>query len=224
MTAPAQQEQAALEQLVSALAYAQSAQVVIAALGAFPGVSKAGLELLLTIPQVRGLMRLQPEAGAYAVVVRMHEHNVIRRAAYLATASRRLSTAAQLGPDEQARAVTVERGYLQRHLAADAGRMIAARQVAATARQLARRARREPVGFTWNGLVGWYAVMDGDTSAECRRANGRNFDPTQIPPIGLPGTVHPHCRCKPGPPFPSSDGGAKGPYRVEDVRVPLRHG
>lgn len=221
MTAPAEAEQAALERLVSALAYAQSAQVVIAALEAFPDVSPLGVKLLLTIPQVRGLMRLNPEAGAHILVGRMHQHNLIRRAAYLATASRRLTSAARLGPEAQLRAVTVERGYLQRHLAADAGRMIAARTVAATARQLEKRARRDPVGFTWNGLLGWYAVMDERTSAECRKANGRNFDPTNIPPIGLPGTVHPHCRCKPGPPFPGSDGGAKGYYRVEDIRVPL---
>lgn len=221
MTAPAQTEQQALERLISALAYATSAQVVAQALSAFPDVAAEGIKLLMTIPQVRGLMRLAPEGGAHAAVHAMYRQNLIRRAAYLAVAARRMSTAARLGPAERDRALDAERRYLTLHLAADAGRTIAAQRVAATARQVSRAAKR--VSQPWSGLLGWYAVMDERTSAECRRANGRNFDPTKIPPIGLPGTVHPHCRCKPGPPFPSSDGGSRGYYRVEDIkRAPLR--
>lgn len=218
MTAPAQQEREALDQLIRALAYAQSAKVVVDALGGVPDVSAAGIRLLMTIPQIRGLMRLHPEAGATAITHRMYEQNMVRRASYLAAASRRMTSAARMGPEAQARAVAVERRYLEQHLAADAGRMAAARAVGATARQIVKKARRDPVGSTWNGLLGWYAVMDDDTSAECRKAHGRNFDPTRIPPIGLPGTVHPRCRCRPGPPFPSSDGGAKGYERVESLR------
>lgn len=214
MTAPDDR----MQQLISALAYAQSAQVMMDALSAMPDVAAEGIKLLFTIPQVRALVRIHPQAGAHAVVQATYRLNLMRRAAYLTAAAHRMSTAAQRGPTDQARALVVERRYLQQHLAADAGRMASARVVAATARQLYKRAQRGEAGFTWNGLLGWYAVMDEQTSAECRKANGRNFDPTQIPPIGLPGTVHPHCRCRPGPPFPGSEGGALGYYRVEDIR------
>lgn len=200
MTAP-DADEPSVQQLISALAYAQSAQVVMDALVALPDMSAEGVRLLFLIPQVRALVRVHPHAGAHVITHRMHQHNLIRRAAYLAAAGYRMSTAARLGPSAQARAMAVERQWLQQHLAADAGRVVAADQVAATARQLAKRAQREP-GFTWNGLLGWYATMDDRTSAECKKANGRNFDPVRIPPIGLPGTVHPHCRCRPGPPFP----------------------
>jgi hypothetical protein len=49
------------------------------------------------------------------------------------------------------------------------------------------------------GLLGWYSRNDDRTSAECLAAHGKNFDPNVIPPIGYPGSVHPHCRCRPGP-------------------------
>jgi hypothetical protein len=49
-----------------------------------------------------------------------------------------------------------------------------------------------------HGLVlGWRAVMDARTSAECRRADGKNFSVASRPLIGWPGSVHPHCRCRP---------------------------
>lgn len=47
-------------------------------------------------------------------------------------------------------------------------------------------------------LLGWYAVKDRRTSPECRAADGKNFRADQMPLIGYPGAVHPHCRCRPG--------------------------
>jgi len=52
-------------------------------------------------------------------------------------------------------------------------------------------------------LVGWYAHYDTKTSPACRIANGNNFDAMVGTVIGYPGSVHPHCRCKVGPPFPN---------------------
>lgn len=51
-------------------------------------------------------------------------------------------------------------------------------------------------------LLGWLAVMDSRTSAECRAASGRNFRASVMPSIGYPGAVHPHCRCMPVAPWP----------------------
>lgn len=52
----------------------------------------------------------------------------------------------------------------------------------------------------WGDLLSWRAVLDGRTTAECRAAHGKNFRITSPPMIGLPGLVHPLCRCVAGPP------------------------
>lgn len=214
MTAPGpvEQERTALNQLITTLAYAQSAEVVWSALTVFPGVIPEGIRLLFTIPQVRGLLRIHPHAGAHQAVQAMYQLNLTRRASYLAQAARRVSTAAQRGPSEVLSALDKERRYLTQHLAADAGRTMAARAVAAQARSQARQAKND--SSTWNGLLGWYTTLDTRTSPECRRANGRNFDPTHVPAIGFPGTVHPECRCRMGPPHPAGK-------RVEKLRPDL---
>lgn len=199
MTTPVEQERSDLEQLVTALAYAQSAKVVQDALALLPGVVLDAVRLLFTIPQLQGALRLAPTTGAHAAVQATYRRNLVRRASYLAQAARRVSTSLLRGRDAALSALDAERRYLEQHLRADAQRTVAANQVAAQARTLAREAKRD--GSTWNGLLGWHAVMDERTSAECRRANGRNFDPTRLPLIGYPGSVHPECRCRPGPPF-----------------------
>ena len=56
--------------------------------------------------------------------------------------------------------------------------------------------------MTYGLLLGWHTVIDKRTSAECYWANGQNFHADQMPAIGYPGAVHPHCRCYPGAPFP----------------------
>lgn len=219
---PVEQEQQALQVLVTTLAYAQGIDAVVDALEAFPGITTAGVQLLLQIPQVRGLVRLSPRPGAHAAVQAIHRTNLMRRAAYLVQAGRRLSTAARLDTSAIARALVTERRYLQQHLQISAQRETVAAQVAATARQMARTVPN------WDGLLGWYAVIDPITSRECRTAHGSNFDPTHVPAIGFPGAVHGNCRCKAGPPFLGTD------RRVERVapdhepkkhaarRVPLR--
>lgn len=49
-------------------------------------------------------------------------------------------------------------------------------------------------------LLGWYRDAASDSEAECIAADGANFYADRPPLIGLPGAVHPHCRCRPGPP------------------------
>jgi hypothetical protein len=53
----------------------------------------------------------------------------------------------------------------------------------------------------YGGILGWHAEMDARTSAECRRANGKNFLAAYAPLIGYPGAVHPRCRCYPVRPY-----------------------
>jgi len=53
-------------------------------------------------------------------------------------------------------------------------------------------------------LLGWHSVNDRRTSPECRAANRHNFRADDMPLIGFPGAVHPHCRCWPGAPFPGA--------------------
>jgi hypothetical protein len=210
MTTPVEQERSNLNALVQALAYTQGAEAVTEALLGFTEVTPDGVRLLFTISQIRGLVRLAPRPGAHAAVQATHRLNLMRRAGYLVMAARRVTGAARRGPEQAARALVVERRYLRQHLDAMAQREVVADQVAATARQQ-RRVVPQETGLVWNGLLGWYAVNDEVTSAECKRAHGRNFDPTQVPSIGFPGAVHPNCRCKPGPPF-------KTDRRVESVR------
>lgn len=196
MTSPTEQERTALEDLIVALAYAQSAQRIADALAAFPDVIEGAVKVLLEIGPVRSLLRLNPNTGSSAPVQAMHRQNLMRRAAYLVSAARRLTTAVRGRTLPEA--ISAEKRYLQAHLAAVSGRVRAATAVADTARH-------------HEGVIGWWATLDSQTSPDCRKAHGRNFDPTRIPAIGYPGTVHPECRCKPGPPHASG-------LRVEDVR------
>lgn len=53
-------------------------------------------------------------------------------------------------------------------------------------------------------VLGWDAVIDGDTTSECRDANGKNFRVDVPPEIGYPGLVHFRCRCVPVPPHPNA--------------------
>jgi len=213
MTAPAVQEQQDLAELIQSLAYAQGPETVMVVLGKFAGVAEEAVELLFSIPQVRGLVRLSPRAGAHAATHAVYRLNVMRRASYLVQASRRLTTAKRGGQEALSRALVVERRWLQAHLAAQAQRQTVGDQVAAVARRQERQAKKDQTD--WNGLLGWYAVNDERTSSECRKADGRNFDPKQVPLIGFPGSVHVHCRCKPGPPLATN-------LRVESVKPERR--
>lgn len=106
------------------------------------------------------------------------------RAAFLLNSSRRIEDAWAKGtpPAEQAKR---EIRYWALHHQAAANRLERAREVDVASQAFGR-------------LLGWYAVDDDRTSVECRRADGNNFRADQRPMIGWPGTVHPHCRCRPG--------------------------
>lgn len=113
------------------------------------------------------------------------------RAWYIVNAVRRLEQAEATGDLDAAE--RREGTYFAWHLRAMRNRIDRAQQVDRAAKRLARK-----------GLLGWKAMMDGRTTAECRAANGKNFRVDREPMIGWPGAVHPHCRCIPVAPFPGS--------------------
>lgn len=124
---------------------------------------------------------LAPAAGSAVGITAAA--NMRYRAAFIKNALRRIAAA----PDVKI-ALKRELGFFVAHV--DAGKR--------------RKVMGKRVDFArgkYGDLLGWYAKMDKRTSAECRAANGRNFEALVPPVIGYPGSVHPHCRCVPGPPF-----------------------
>lgn len=133
--------------------------------------------------------------------------NAIRRAAYLVMAGRRLAPAlASRDEGRIAQAKNVENRYREAHERAERLRNEAAYRVVDEIGDKAPDRKGEI-------LLGWYATLDSRTSADCRWANGRNFNALVPPVIGLPGTVHISCRCRPGPPH-------KTRKRVERGTIP----
>jgi hypothetical protein len=122
--------------------------------------------------------------------------NTARRAQYVVAAAKRVLGAAR---DARAKgesvkdafrdALATERRYYLMHLAAMKNRANAA-------------AETDKAAAKYGNLLGWKAKMDDRTSAECRIANGQNYYASSIPDIGIPGAVHPSCRCKPVRPWP----------------------
>ncbi len=124
---------------------------------------------------------------------REHRQAHVWRAIYILGAAQRLSVAADIDHAE-----TVETHYFALQVAAELRRQRAAALVDITARLLGDRVEEQPDERV--PLLGWRAVVDDKTTPECRWANGKNFRADRIPMIGLPGAVHPRCRCTSGPP------------------------
>jgi SPP1 gp7 family putative phage head morphogenesis protein len=110
--------------------------------------------------------------------------NARYRVAFILNSARRMAMG---GPDQVSR----EKAYWAAHRQAAKRRVDAAVEVD---NMLARHG--------YQGMLGWHAKMDARTSAECRAAHGRNFHVLEPPVIGYPGSVHPNCRCAPGPVWP----------------------
>ncbi|HEY2090036.1 MAG TPA: hypothetical protein VGH54_28945 [Mycobacterium sp.] len=177
-------------------AYASSVALMLGALKARFALSHAAWQALGSVltqvtaspPPVTGVIGAASEQTA--------RQNAARRAQYVVAASKRV-----LGAAREARAkgepvtgairdqLAVERRYYSLHLAAMWGRASAA-------------GKTDMAALEHGNLLGWYAVLDGHTSAECRNADGMNYYASAIPDIGLPSAVHLHCRCEPGPAHP----------------------
>src|ERR1017187_8172860 len=124
--------------------------------------------------------------------------NLARRAQFVLSAGKRLA-----GDGRQGRAqgkpvgaalldgLARERRYYSMHTAAMWNRATAA-------------GKTDMEAAVHGDLLGWNAMDDAKTSAECRAADGKNYHASAMPVIGYPGSVHPHCRCYPGPAHPGA--------------------
>lgn len=212
---PPPQQQDGLDDAALALAMATllvtavSAAAVIAALrvrfalSAYAWQALGGVlgDVMQHPPAVTGVV-----GAASAQTSRM---NAARRAQYVLAASKRV-----VGAMREARsqgtpvlgalrdALATERRYYSMHKAAMWNRATAA-------------GKTDMEAAVHGDLLGWNAVLDARTSPECRAADGCNYRASRIPDIGLPGSVHPHCRCFPSAPHP---GGRLLPSRGASYR------
>lgn len=224
---PASTDDLMIAAIVAALLVGWSLSKLRTALLQAGGTSEQAVDFLLSQPGVRDMARQSGLPNTDRPITLQRRQNAFRKASYLLNAGRRLTIAWMLGtqPDwtghpthspgsglpwtgpgdgltgKQRMAVVWERekNHLAAHLYAQSNRNRAALGVA--------RAWRRQGGV---GLLGWKARLDRKTTADCREADGRNFDPARIPPMGYPGAVHPHCRCVPVKPYNTS-------LRVEDL-------
>lgn len=205
MTAPAPEPTAPVATSDSTDAALILAVAAILSSGAGAGVTLAALRRLLTglvsasaVRIVWSLVRATPPLGVYdqaadSAMRAEAQAEIQFRAAYVLNAAKRVDTElirySRTDPRQRiARVAAIERRFLAQHLQAIERR----RQVAAAADRAAR---------SYGARLGWHAVLDERTSIECRAAHGSNFEVGSRPLIGYPGAVHPHCRCRPGPPF-----------------------
>lgn len=116
------------------------------------------------------------------------------RAWYLVNAARRFHTAIRTRRKNQSVAAAIrnalprELRYMRQHLAAQQNRRRAATEV-------------DRLAAIYGDRLGWYTVRDGSTTADCRHAHRRDFLVSKPPRMGLPGSAHPHCRCRPVRPW-----------------------
>lgn len=200
--AAAQAQQDAALAVAIATALAMTAAVTVGGVLSLVVATTAWKQARMDARALRGalgvIMSMPPElAGisgpASATVARL---NLLRRAQFAVASTRRIM--AQLAQARStgvpftralADAVSTERRYFGQHMEAIWQRQKAASQA-------------DSAALSYGRLLGWHTVLDRHTSAECRAANGRNFYVEQMPLIGYPGGVHPHCRCYPGRPWP----------------------
>lgn len=169
---------------------------VTAVLSTDAGIAAAVIRALLELDGIGSVLSGHTVPPGLPDPVRAQaRHELTRRAAYLLSAARRLSVG--LADGQLGSALSTEQRYLAQHRDAVTRRAAAAQNVADATQKLRDQHPDEPAP-----MLGWYSIRDQRTTAECRAAHGHNFNPAKIPVIGFPGTVHPHCRCRPGPAHP----------------------
>jgi hypothetical protein len=196
---PSQQQQTAA---ADAAAVAVIATALVVALTPAAAIALVAARVKLSQVEHRAMhaafsvvMAMPPEQTGVAGSATIHvsRTNVIRRAQFALSSARRL-TADIREARSKGQSVNIalmaginrERRYFGQHRDAIWNRAQAAQQV-------------DMAAWAYGDLLGWNTVLDSHTSAECRAANGKNFYASSVPLIGYPGSVHPHCRCYPGP-------------------------
>jgi SPP1 gp7 family putative phage head morphogenesis protein len=184
--------------LIASIIAALSVALTAAALAtALAKIMKAAGIGYLALRAVCILMMSWPESpleGTGPAQRYMVRQNTLRRAQFMWSACKRVQAAVvdARSHGEPIRqtvrdALATERRYMTLHIHASTRRVTAATTV-------------DGASEAYGPLLSWNAVMDSRTTAECRAADGKSFYAATPPAIGYPGTVHPHCRCTPGPP------------------------
>jgi len=192
------QDAALATAIAELLLVAASAAVLIAALKLrftltselWQGIEGAATVAMQSPPPVTGVVG--------AASAQTSRQNLLRRAQFVLSAGKRLA-----GDIKQARAqgepvgralldgLARERKYYNLHTAAMWNRATAAGKV-------------DMAAMEHGPILGWLARLDQKTSAECRKASGKNFYASAMPVIGFPGSVHPSCRCEAVAPWPGA--------------------
>jgi hypothetical protein len=184
-----------------ALASAAAFMAYPTAIGVYSQLAAQFSRAGITGPVLRAIINIQMQypadsiEGVGSATRWAAQANIARRSAFFVAAARRvqagLAEARSRGEPASAalpRLAKLEFRYFRQHYEANQQRIIAASAV-------------DGAVFRWGPVLGWKAVNDSRTSAECKAADGKNFLASSPPAIGYPGTVHPHCRCYPVPPF-----------------------
>jgi SPP1 gp7 family putative phage head morphogenesis protein len=188
--------------VIAALAGYYTAKAITAALRApfkAAGISGAALSAVAALVSSWPHEPMEGTGPATRWAIRA---NLSRRAQFFIAAARRVQAAivsarSQDQPVMQAirDALTAEQKYMRQHVAASTQRIQAGSAV-------------DGMAATYGNLLGWRAHLDERTSPGCRRADGKSFYANRPPIIegapAYPGSVHPHCRCSPGPPRPGA--------------------
>jgi hypothetical protein len=120
------------------------------------------------------------------------------RAAYLVSASRRLTQAMT-----EARS-TGKTPIGQLRVAMESERRYLAQQFAANKARLNAAAHVDKAAQLHGPTLGWYLGQAEAHTPECVAAAGHNFSATRQPRIGWPGSVHGGCGCHAGAPIPGA--------------------
>lgn len=180
-----------------AVATIQAVQALLMPFGLAADTVKAAVRLALSVgpldinPTGMPGSVFQADGGQGKAARNTLENEVWFRSLYLLNAARRLEASRRNGKSLR-QAVRDERRFFDQHRDAQSRRAEFARLVDVAAQ-------------AFGDVLGWHAKDDNRTSAECKAANGKNFQAGQRPTIGYPGTVHPNCRCMPGAPFEGAD-------------------
>lgn len=178
------------------LVTATSAAVGIGALGAFLSAARIPRQAMLAALDL--VMSHPPgQTGFYGpATMAMERANLQRRAAFVVAAARRIGSDIVAAHSQGRPAATALAVSLKRE------RRFYAQHLIATWQRSQAGARTDSAAMTYGLLLGWHTVRDTRTSADCLAADGKNFYADHMPLIGYPGSVHPHCRCLPGAPYP----------------------
>lgn len=195
--APSQADQKRIGELAVALGAGSAATAAPLALAV---LLPLGIRRVIVLRLLTLVFSVSPSnvAGFGAAGRAAQRQAALYRAAYVLAAARRVEAArakAQATGGNQGdaidQAMSAEDQYYAQQRAAEQNRGKAA-------------ADTDFAAAMFGPTLRWVATLDERTSRECRVAHGGTYTAAAPPAIGLPGSVHPHCRCRPGPAIPGA--------------------